>query len=180
MTHLKWLQKEIPRWVAEKVITPRTGKLLISRYETETTYSGGAVFFILAAACFLVGILFICAGYWGRLTQDERFVMALSQFILSLVFMAVILWKDRMVENPPVKETFIAHGNTADVAMAYGGAYDSLSVREENREAMKKLGEELNADSGGLFRTRWASSGTSHHLVPAVIRISTDTAHVQK
>ena len=90
MTHLKWLQKEIPRWVAEKVITPRTGKLLISRYETETTYSGGAVFFILAAACFLVGILFICAGYWGRLTQDERFVMALSPFILSLVFMAVI------------------------------------------------------------------------------------------
>ncbi len=172
MTHLKWLQKEIPRWVAEKVITPRTGKLILSRYETETTYSGGAVFFILAAACFLVGILFICAGFWNRFTQDERFLMALSPFILSLIFMAVILWKDKMVENPPVKETFIASGNTADVAMAYGGASDSLSVREENRAAMKKLGEELNADSGGLFRTRLVSSGTSHHLVPAVIRES--------
>lgn len=177
MTHLKWLQKEVPRWVAEKIVTPRTGDILLSRYEGEVKNSGGAGFFILAAACFLVGILFICAGYWGRLTQDERFVMAISPFILSLVFMAVILWKDRMVENPPVKETFIAPGNTADDAMAYGGASDSLSAREENRETMKKLGEELNSDAPGLFRTRWVSSGTSHHLVPAVIRESAAVFH---
>ena len=65
MTHFKWLKKEIPRWVKEEIITREAGDSLISLYRNEERHSHGEGLFVLAAVCFLTGLIFICSYYCG-------------------------------------------------------------------------------------------------------------------
>lgn len=97
MTHFKWLKKEIPRWVKEEIITREAGDSLISLYRNEQRHSHGEGLFVLAAVCFLTGLIFICAGVWNGLSQDEQFMMALVPLVLSILIIAAILWQDRPV-----------------------------------------------------------------------------------
>lgn len=97
MTHFKWLKKEIPRWVKEEIITREAGDSLISLYRNEERHSHGEGLFVLAAVCFLTGLIFICAGVWNGLSQDEQFMMALVPLVLSILIIAAILWQDRPV-----------------------------------------------------------------------------------
>lgn len=97
MTHFKWLKKEIPRWVKEEIITREAGDSLISLYRNEELHSHGEGLFVLAAVCFLTGLIFICAGVWNGLSQDEQFMMALVPLVLSILIIAAILWQDRPV-----------------------------------------------------------------------------------
>lgn len=85
MTHFKWLKKEIPRWVKEEIITREAGDSLISLYRNEERHSHGEGLFVLAAVCFLTGLIFICAGVWNGLSQDEQFMMALVPLVLSIL-----------------------------------------------------------------------------------------------
>lgn len=97
MTHFKWLKKEVPRWVKEEIITREAGDSLISLYRNEERHSHGEGLFVLAAVCFLTGLIFICAGVWNGLSQDEQFMMALVPLVLSILIIAAILWQDRPV-----------------------------------------------------------------------------------
>ena len=90
MTHFKWLKKEIPRWVKEEIITREAGDSLISLYRNEERHSHGEGLFVLAAVCFLTGLIFICAGVWNGLSQDEQFMMALVPLVLSILIIAAI------------------------------------------------------------------------------------------
>ncbi len=117
MTHFKWLKKEIPRWVKEEIITREAGDSLISLYRNEERHSHGEGLFVLAAVCFLTGLIFICAGVWNGLSQDEQFMMALVPLVLSILIIAAILWQDRRFpswcgfwENGVIKRSSVTHG----------------------------------------------------------------------
>ena len=71
MTHFKWLKKEVPRWVKEEIITREAGDSLISLYRNEERHSHGEGLFVLAAVCFLTGLIFICAGVWNGLSHSR-------------------------------------------------------------------------------------------------------------
>ena len=90
-------EKKIPRWVKEEIITREAGDSLISLYRNEECHSHGEGLFVLAAVCFLTGLIFICAGVWNGLSQDEQFMMALVPLVLSILIIAAILWQDRPV-----------------------------------------------------------------------------------
>lgn len=83
-------EKEIPRWVKEEIITREAGDSLISLYRNEERHSHGEGLFVLAAVCFLTGLIFICAGVWNGLSQDEQFMMALVPLVLSILIIAAI------------------------------------------------------------------------------------------
>lgn len=144
MTHFKWLKKEVPRWVKEEIITREAGDSLISLYRNEERHSHGEGLFVLAAVCFLTGLIFICAGVWNGLSQDEQFMMALVPLVLSILIIAAILWQDRPVmDRIPAESVRLEEAeNTAELLSGEtGGTVSAGSGIEENtaREIREKI-----------------------------------------
>ena len=139
MTHFKWLKKEVPRWVKEEIITREAGDSLISLYRNEERHSHGEGLFVLAAVCFLTGLIFICAGVWNGLSQDEQFMMALVPLVLSILIIAAILWQDRPVmDRIPAESVRLEEAeNTAEpLSGETGGTVSAGSGIEENTAAI--------------------------------------------
>ena len=124
MTHFKWLKKEVPRWVKEEIITREAGDSLISLYRNEERHSHGEGLCVLAAVCFLTGLIFICAGVWNGLSQDEQFIMAFVPLVLSILIIAAILWQYR-----PVMDRIPA---------------ESVRLEEAEKRDHRKLGKQLD------------------------------------
>ena len=170
MTHFKWIRKEIPRWVEENIITAEEGKNLLSKYGKEKNSSKGEGIFVLAATCFLAGIAFVCAGFWQDLTQDERFFMALFPLVLSIFLMALILWKDKLIKDPPKKERIYGGTDVLDETLSYGGLSDSMAVSAKREDRVKDMGNRLNSESKRPFSFRLIPSETYHHRIPDILR----------
>lgn len=152
MTHFKWLKKEIPRWVKEEIITREAGDSLISLYRNEQRHSHGEGLFVLAAVCFLTGLIFICAGVWNGLSQDEQFMMALVPLVLSILIIAAILWQDRPVmDRIPAESVRLEEaentaeplsGETGETASAVNGIGEN---RIEESTAAGNKGKDLSS-----------------------------------
>ena len=170
MTHFKWLKKEIPRWVKEEIITREAGDSLISLYRNEERHSHGEGLFVLAAVCFLTGLIFICAGVWNGLSQDEQFMMALVPLVLSILIIAAILWQDRPVmDRIPAESVRLEEAeNTAELLSGEtGGTVSAGSGIEENAAAGNK-GKDLSS---------LLPSVSYRHRVPDVIREAAGVFH---
>jgi len=170
MTHFKWLKKEIPRWVKEEIITREAGDSLISLYRNEERHSHGEGLFVLAAVCFLTGLIFICAGVWNGLSQDEQFMMALVPLVLSILIIAAILWQDRPVmDRIPAESVRLEEAeNTAELLSGkIGGTVSAGSGIEENTAAGNK-GKDLSS---------LLPSVSYRHRVPDVIREAAGVFH---
>lgn len=170
MTHFKWLKKEIPRWVKEEIITREAGDSLISLYRNEERHSHGEGLFVLAAVCFLTGLIFICAGVWNGLSQDEQFMMALVPLVLSILIIAAILWQDRPVmDQIPAESVRLEEAeNTAELLSGEtGGTVSAGSGSEENTAAGNK-GKDLSS---------LLPSVSYRHRVPDVIREAAGVFH---
>lgn len=170
MTHFKWLKKEIPRWVKEEIITREAGDSLISLYRNEERHSHGEGLFVLAAVCFLTGLIFICAGVWNGLSQDEQFMMALVPLVLSILIIAAILWQDRPVmDRIPAESVRLEEAeNTAELLSGEtGGTVSAGSGIEENTAAGNK-GKDLSS---------LLPSVSYRHRVPDVIREAAGVFH---
>lgn len=170
MTHFKWLKKEIPRWVKEEIITREAGDSLISLYRNEQRHSHGEGLFVLAAVCFLTGLIFICAGVWNGLSQDEQFMMALVPLVLSILIIAAILWQDRPVmDQIPAESVRLEEAeNTAELLSGEtGGTVSAGSGSEENTAAGNK-GKDLSS---------LLPSVSYRHRVPYVIREAAGVFH---
>lgn len=170
MTHFKWLKKEIPRWVKEEIITREAGDSLISLYRNEERHSHGEGLFVLAAVCFLTGLIFICAGVWNGLSQDEQFMMALVPLVLSILIIAAILWQDRPVmDRIPAESVRLEEAeNTAELLSGEtGGTVSAGSGIEENTAAGNK-GKDLSS---------FLPSVSYRHRVPDVIREAAGVFH---
>ena len=170
MTHFKWLKKEIPRWVKEEIITREAGDSLISLYRNEQRHSHGEGLFVLAAVCFLTGLIFICAGVWNGLSQDEQFMMALVPLVLSILIIAAILWQDRPVmDQIPAESVRLEEAeNTAELLSGEtGGTVSAGSGSEENTAAGNK-GKDLSS---------LLPSVSYRHRVPDVIREAAGVFH---
>ena len=170
MTHFKWLKKEIPRWVKEEIITREAGDSLISLYRNEERHSHGEGLFVLAAVCFLTGLIFICAGVWNGLSQDEQFMMALVPLVLSILIIAAILWQDRPVmDRIPAESVRLEEAeNTAELLSGEtGGTVSAGSGIEENTAAGNK-GQDLSS---------LLPSVSYRHRVPDVIREAAGVFH---
>lgn len=175
MTHFKWLKKEVPRWVKEEIITREAGDSLISLYRNEERHSHGEGLFVLAAVCFLTGLIFICAGVWNGLSQDEQFMMALVPLVLSILIIAGILWQDRFVmdrdpaENDRLKVSESAAetlpGETGETVSSANG------ISEYGFENGTAAGKEENDQSFLL------PSVSYRHRVPDVIREAAGVFH---
>lgn len=175
MTHFKWLKKEIPRWVKEEIITREAGDSLISLYRNEEHHSHGEGLFVLAAVCFLTGLIFVCAGIWNSLSQDEQFMMALVPLVLSILIIAGILWQDRFVmdrdpaENDRLKVSESAaetlSGETGETVSSANG------ISEYGFENGTAAGKEENDQSFLL------PSVSYRHRVPDVIREAAGVFH---
>lgn len=175
MTHFKWLKKEIPRWVKEEIITREAGDSLISLYRNEELHSHGEGLFVLAAVCFLTGLIFICAGVWNGLSQDEQFMMALVPLVLSILIIAAILWQDRPVmDRIPTESVRLEEaentaeplsGETGETASAVNGIGEN---RIEESTAVGNKGKDLSS---------LLPSVSYHHRVPDVIREAAGVFH---
>lgn len=175
MTHFKWLKKEIPRWVKEEIITREAGDSLISLYRNEERHSHGEGLFVLAAVCFLTGLIFICAGVWNGLSQDEQFMMALVPLVLSILIIAAILWQDRPVmDRIPTESVRLEEaentaeplsGETGETASAVNGIGEN---RIEESTAVGNKGKDLSS---------LLPSVSYHHRVPDVIREAAGVFH---
>lgn len=175
MTHFKWLKKEIPRWVKEEIITREAGDSLISLYRNEECHSHGEGLFVLAAVCFLTGLIFICAGVWNGLSQDEQFMMALVPLVLSILIIAAILWQDRPVmDRIPTESVRLEEAeNTAEpLSGETGETASTVNGIGENR-----IEESTAAGNKGKDRSSLLPSVPYRHRVPDVIREAAGVFH---
>lgn len=170
MTHFKWLKKEIPRWVKEEIITREAGDSLISLYGNEECHSHGEGLFVLAAVCFLTGLIFICAGVWNGLSQDEQFMMALVPLVLSILIIAAILWQDRPVmDRIPAESVRLEEAeNTAELLSGETGETVSAGSGIEENTAAGNKGKDLSS---------LLPSVSYRHRVPDVIREAAGVFH---
>lgn len=144
MTHFKWLKKEIPRWVKEEIITREAGDSLISLYRNEQRHSHGEGLFVLAAVCFLTGLIFICAGVWNGLSQDEQFMMALVPLVLSILIIAAILWQDRPVmDQIPADRMYMAPEQLKKLSVVE--LSERVQVPEDNGKTKTAMKNEITA-----------------------------------
>lgn len=146
MTHFKWLKKEVPRWVKEEIITREAGDSLISLYRNEERHSHGEGLFVLAAVCFLTGLIFICAGVWNGLSQDEQFMMALVPLVLSILIIAAILWQDRPVmDRIPAESVRLEEAeNTAEpLSGETGGTVSAVPEAESKKIPRREIREKI-------------------------------------
>lgn len=175
MTHFKWLKKEIPRWVKEEIITREAGDSLISLYRNEERHSHGEGLFVLAAVCFLTGLIFICAGVWNGLSQDEQFMMALVPLVLSILIIAAILWQDRPVmDRIPTESVRLEEAeNTAEpLSGETGETASAVNGIGENR-----IEESTAAGNKGKDLSSLLPSVPYRHRVPDVIREAAGVFH---
>lgn len=175
MTHFKWLKKEVPRWVKEEIITREAGDSLISLYRNEERHSHGEGLFVLAAVCFLTGLIFICAGVWNGLSQDEQFMMALVPLVLSILIIAAILWQDRPVmDRIPAESVRLEEAeNTAELLSGETGETASaVNGIGENR-----IEESTAAGNKGKDLYSLLPSVSYRHRVPDVIREAAGVFH---
>lgn len=177
MTHFKWLKKEIPRWVEEEIITRDAGDALISKYKNEERHSHGEGLFVLAAVCFLTGLIFVCAGVWNGLSQDEQFIMALSPLVLSILIMMIILWQDRPSLTGPLtsrvrvkKVSAAMETEEKNLPFESGGLGAEGNISSDESE--KRQDEEPEDNFSPLIPHL-----PYHHRVPDVIREAAGVFH---
>ncbi len=177
MNHFKWLKKEVPRWIEEELITRGEGDSILSFYKNEERHSHGEGLFVLAAVCLLVGLIFVCAGFWSSLSQDERFMMAMVPLLLSLLLLAGILWKDRLIEDPPVIDKSYYPLEAAGDSLDYGTMSDLLTGGKDRRAPAEEIGVRAGEAAKESLRSRLIPSGTYHHSIPDVLREAAGVFH---
>ncbi|WP_263834031.1 DUF2157 domain-containing protein [Sulfurospirillum oryzae] len=79
----RWLEKELPSWVKEGIVTEENAKVLLSRYagETSTQRSSGMAFSLLGFALVGLGIISILAYNWDALGHLERTILAIALLV---------------------------------------------------------------------------------------------------
>lgn len=84
----QWLEKELPSWVGEGILTGEGAKALLSRYESEkfVQRSSGMAFSLLGFALVGLGIISILAYNWDELGHFERTLLAITLLVGSQLF----------------------------------------------------------------------------------------------
>ena len=84
----QWLEKELPSWVREGIVTGEGAKALLSRYESEkfVQRSSGMAFSLLGFALVGLGIISILAYNWDELGHFERTLLAITLLVGSQLF----------------------------------------------------------------------------------------------
>ena len=77
--HFTWLEKELPLWVKEGVVSQESAELLLKRYESEAAshHSSSMAFSLLGFALVGLGIISLLAYNWDMLGHFERTLLAL-------------------------------------------------------------------------------------------------------
>ncbi len=89
---LNWLEKELPLWVKEGILTQEGAQTLLVRYQDnkpETASSGktlNMVFSLLGFALVGLGIISILAYNWDNLGHMERTILAFSCLLIAQLF----------------------------------------------------------------------------------------------
>lgn len=83
-----WLERELPSWVGEGIVTKEGATALLSRYERETSAhrSSGMAFSLLGFALVGLGIISILAYNWDALGHLERTLLAVVLLVGAQAF----------------------------------------------------------------------------------------------
>lgn len=84
----QWLEKELPSWVKEGIVTHEGANTLLRRYEGEKSShrSSGIAFSLLGFILVGLGIISILAYNWDELGHIERTLLALCLLVSSQMF----------------------------------------------------------------------------------------------
>ncbi len=84
----QWLEKELPSWVKEGIVTQESAKILLTRYEREKSSqrSSGMAFSLLGFALVGLGIISILAYNWDELGHLERTLLAIILLVGAQAF----------------------------------------------------------------------------------------------
>lgn len=84
----QWLEKELPAWVSEGIVSGEGAKALLRRYESEkfAQRSSGMAFSLLGFALVGLGIISILAYNWDELGHIERTVLAITLLVGAQLF----------------------------------------------------------------------------------------------
>jgi len=84
----QWLEKELPSWVKEGLVTSQSASLLLSRYANEksTQRSSGMAFSLLGFVLVGLGIVSLLAYNWDALGHFERTFLALGLLVGAQAF----------------------------------------------------------------------------------------------
>ncbi|NCB55565.1 MAG: DUF2157 domain-containing protein, partial [Epsilonproteobacteria bacterium] len=72
----RWLEKELPSWVKEGLVSEESAQALLQRYEGEKASSSGTAFSLLGFVLVGLGIISILAYNWDELGHLERTLLA--------------------------------------------------------------------------------------------------------
>lgn len=84
----QWLERELPKWVTEGIVTEENAKALLSRYAGEISghRSSGIAFSLLGFVLVGLGIISIMAYNWDTLGHVERTLLAITLLVSAQVF----------------------------------------------------------------------------------------------
>ena len=93
-----WLEKELPSWVNEKIVTQESAQLLLARYASDlsTKRSSGMAFSVLGFILVGLGIVSILAYNWDVLGHMERTFLAFGLLGAAQLFS---FWVKRYKNN---------------------------------------------------------------------------------
>jgi len=94
----RWLEKELPSWVDEGIVTQESATVLLRRYEGEkaSSRSSGMAFTLLGFVLVGLGIISILAYNWDELGHLERTFLAVFLLVGSQAF---AFWVKRYRSN---------------------------------------------------------------------------------
>lgn len=166
MTNRHWLKEEVPQWVKEEIITPEAGKKLLSLYKKEDPILYKEAFFMLSVVCLIGGLFLLGAGLWEGLSQDERFMLALTPLLISFALMVLVVFVDKEIPDEPIEVDALSEVSLSDDMLSYGSPSDS----EKGAEQASDLGKRAQMLSALWGKKKKVSPGTYHHKVPVTIR----------
>ena len=94
----QWLEKELPLWVDEGIVTQESSEVLLRRYAAEkaSSRSSGIAFSLLGFALVGLGIISILAYNWDELGHLERTLLAIFLLVGAQAF---AFWVKRYRSN---------------------------------------------------------------------------------
>lgn len=84
----QWLEKELPSWVKEGIVSQEGAKALLARYQDEKKLgsASGMAFSLLGFALVGLGIISLLAYNWDQLGHMERTILALLLLVGAQLF----------------------------------------------------------------------------------------------
>ena len=84
----QWLEKELPSWINEGIVTSQNASVLLHRYTNENASqrSSGMAFSVLGFMLVGLGIISILAYNWDELGHLERTVLAVGLLVSAQLF----------------------------------------------------------------------------------------------